>query len=392
MLPVDNVNQFAARLSAITINVICITYYNILPIVLGGAADTRGLQESELGFAASAFMGGLAVINFGGFLWLRRYNWRHLILVGNLLATASFVVPIFHFSFATWLFCNLLAGMATGVSYGVTIASLGDTKEPERNFALAYAGQTFLSAILIFLLPRLRVGLDIFEIGQSIVAILMASAVVLVIFMPRRGAKSGDVTNLTAKQRSALPRTALFLALGVLLVNVMAEGAVWAFLERIAVGGGFDTTFAATVISISFFAAGAGSIIAAIIGTRFGRGKPFVVAVAMSITSVWLLWLSGAPGVYVLGVLLFAAAWNLGSPYRMALATSADVSGRYSTFVPATQTLGAALGPALGGLLVFNGSFAYVYIMSTTAWIITVVLFFAANKRLRAYHSVTDQH
>ncbi len=382
---VNNVNQFAARLSAITINVICITYYNILPIVLGGAADTRGLAESELGFAASAFMGGLALINFGGFLWLRQFNWKHLILAGNLLATASFVVPVFHFSFTTWLFCNLLAGLATGVSYGVSIASLGDTKEPERNFALAYAGQTFLSAILIFLLPRLQVGLDIFEIGQSIVAVLMASAMLLVFFVPRRGGKTGDIRSLTPEQRSALPRTALFMALGVLLLNVMAEGAIWAFLERIAVGGGFDTKFAATVIAISFFAAGAGSIFAAIIGTRFGRTKPFVVAVATSITSVWLLWLGGAPGIYVLGVLLFAAAWNLGSPYRMALATSTDVSGRYSTFVPATQTLGAALGPALGGLLVLDGSFAYVYIMSTTAWIITVVLFVAAQKRLRIY-------
>lgn len=381
----QDVDRFSARLSAIAINVICITYYNIMAIVLGGAADSHGLQESDLGFAASAFMGGLALINFGGFIWLRRYNWKHLVLAGNLMAAVSFVVPVFYFSFGTWLLCNLLAGLGSGISYGVSIASLGDTREPERNFALAYAGQTFLSAILIFLLPRLHIGLDIFGTGQSIVAALMTACVVLIVFVPRQGSKSGELHDMTPGQRNGLPQVALWMALGVLFLNVMAEGAVWAFLERIAVSSGHDTKFAATVIAISFFAAGAGSIIAAVISTRFGRARPFAVAVAVSITSVWLLWLAEMPAMYIAGVLLFAAAWNLGSPYRMALATSSDVSGRFSTFVPATQTLGAAIGPALGGLLVLNGSFVYVYIMSTIAWLFTIVLFFAAQKRLRAY-------
>jgi len=80
---------------------------------------------------------------------------------------------------------------------------------------------------------------------------------------------------------------------------------------------------------------------------------------------------------------LFALAWNLGSPYRMALATRSDSSGRYSTFVPAMQTLGAALGPAIAGLLIVKGSFTSVYIMSTAAWLLTLVLFIAANKRMR---------
>ena len=58
-----DVNSPAARTAAVSLNVVCITYYNILPLVLGGAADTRGLDEGQLGFAAAAFMGGLALGN-----------------------------------------------------------------------------------------------------------------------------------------------------------------------------------------------------------------------------------------------------------------------------------------------------------------------------------------
>ena len=153
-----DVNHISSRIAAITLNVICITYYNIMPLVLGGAAESHGLPANQLGFAAAAFMGGLALINFCGFAWLRRYDWRVLVAVGNGIATLAFLVPIVSFSFAAWVACNLLAGAATGISYGVSIACLGDSKEPERNFALAYAGQTFLSAGLIFMLPRIQIN------------------------------------------------------------------------------------------------------------------------------------------------------------------------------------------------------------------------------------------
>ena len=378
-----DVNHITSRIAAIAINVICITYYNIMPLILGGAAESRGLVEDQLGFAAAAFMGGLAVINFLGFTWLRQFNWRWLVLCGSGLATIAFAAPIIYFSTSTWILCNFLAGAATGVSYGVSIACLGDTREPERNFALAYAAQTFLSAGLIFMLPRIDVGHDLFVVGQAITAALMAASIALILILPKHGVKSGVVATNKSSRTTALPQAVLIMALLVLMLNVMAEGAIWAFIERIAVSDGFTTSFAATAMAVSFFASGIGSIAAAVMGRRFGSMWPFVVAVTLSISSVWVLWVGGTESIFFAGVMLFALAWNLGSPYRMALATRADSSGRYSTFVPAMQTLGAALGPAIAGLLIVNGSFTPVYIMSTTAWLLTLVLFIAANKRMR---------
>lgn len=384
-----HVDNISARTAAISLNVVCISYYNILPLVLGGAADSRGLAEGQLGFAAAAFMGGLALINFTGFAWIRRYDWRLLVAGGNVAAALAFAVPIFAFNYPLWLMCNAFAGIATGVSYGVSIACLGDTREPERNFALAYAAQTFLSAGLIFALPRLRIATDLFATGQGITAGLMAASIAFILILPARGTKSGQVAKDASPSRGfALPQAALVMALFVLLLNVMAEGAIWAFIERIAVSGGLTTTFAASAMALSFFASGVGSIFAATIATRFGSAAPFVTAVSMSIASVWVLWISGGEAMFFAGVMLFALAWNLGSPYRMALATRSDTNGRFSTLVPAMQTLGAALGPAIAGLLVTDGSFVLVYVMSTTAWVMTLVLFFAAKRRLAAQSSV----
>ena len=68
-------------------------------------------------------------------------------------------------------------------------------------------------------------------------------------------------------------------------------------------------------------------------------------------------------------------------------ATSTDTTGRYTTFVPAMQALGATIGPALAGMLIVNGSFTYVYLMSILTWIVTIILFLAASKRLRQYRA-----
>jgi predicted MFS family arabinose efflux permease len=378
-----SVNSAAARFAAIATNVVCISYYNIMPLVLGGAADSHGIAEGQLGFAAAAFMGGLALINFTGFAWIRRFDWRLLVLGGNALAALAFLAPTAAFSYPTWVACNLLAGLSTGVSYGVSIASLGDTADPERNFALAYAAQTFVSAGMIFALPRLPLGFDLFTLGQGAAAAMMLAGLLPAFLLPRQGTKGGHAPAANSR-RVVMPRAALTMALFVLLLNVMAEGAIWAFVERIAVSGNLTTEFAATVMAFSFFASGAGSIIAATIATRFGSIKPFIAAVCMSIASVWVLWLGKGQAMFFAGIMLFALAWNLGSPYRMALATRADASGRFATFVPAMQTLGAALGPAAAGLLVINGSFVLVYAMCTVAWLATIVLFLDASKRIRS--------
>ncbi len=386
MKPSTSVNQLQTRLAAASLNVICILYYNILALVIGSAADDRGLTADQLGVAASSFLLGLTLINFSGALWLRRYNWRWLVAIGNLTAAAAFLLPVFWFSFSTWLLSNLLAGLATGLCYGVSLACLGDGDEPEKNFGLAYLGQTILSAGVIFLLPRVSTSMDIFALGHWIVAALSCFGVALVWLIPPRSEKFATRAAVSpiAFTKSTPAHTALILALGVLVVNVIAEGAVWTFLERIIVNAGFDTLFAANLISASFLTAGLGSLIAVVLGKRLGRTKPFVVAVAASIVSVVLLWTGTASATFIVAVLLFAGAWNLGSPYRMALAMAADSSGRFSTLVPAMQTLGAALGPAIAGLLIANGSFSPVYLMAIALWIATVFMFIRASKLLKA--------
>jgi MFS family permease len=385
-----DVDALSARLSAAALNVCCINYFNLMPIILGSAAVERGLGSSKVGFLAAAFMAGLTLANLLGPYWLRRFSWKKIILLGNISAAVAFSAPVFFDSYPNWLACNFLAGIFTGLSYGVSVALMGDSREPERNFSFAWIGQTLVAATLIFVLPRVTTVLATFELSQIVVALMMMLSLLCVIWIPTCGSKSSPVATSNLPITVPLPRMALILALAVLLLNVAAEGSLWAFLEQIAGSKGISSRDASTAISASFFAAGVGSIIAALIGTRYGRMLPFLIAVISSILAAFMLWLSHSPTMYFAAVLLYAAAWNLGGPYRMGLAAKADVSGRFTTLIPAMQTLGAAIGPALAGLLIIDSNFTRVYVMCIMLWLITILLYVVADNRLNHHWSASQ--
>ena len=66
----------------------------------------------------------------------------------------------------------------------------------------------------------------------------------------------------------------------------------------------------------------------------------------------------------------------------MALAADADRSGRFSTLIPAMQTLGAAAGPSIAGLLVVADSFTPLFVFASVLWVLTAVLFTRAASLL----------
>ena len=52
----------------------------------------------------------------------------------------------------------------------------------------------------------------------------------------------------------------------------------------------------------------------------------------------------------------------------MGLVAELDTSGRFTPLIAGTQTLGSCVGPVVAGLLVFNGSYLYVYLLASILW------------------------
>jgi len=364
-------------------------FYALMPIILGNAADSRNLSEQEIGFLASFFMGGQTIGFFSGVFWIRRYNWRVLILGAGVVMMLGFFFASISANYVLLSVGLSIAGIASAIGYGITIACLGDTDEPDRWYAWAWFAQAVVGASLAYLLPRLSfVGHD-FDASMRFMIGVIIVLMPLVLLIPGKGIKDGRTKN-DAGQRLAAPHGALLLGLLVIVLVFVAESGLWAFLDRIAVAGGFDREFAGTAIAASFIGAACGSFIAGVIGARFGRLIPMSISIFASIAAAILFYFSRDPISFLTAAVIYGIAWNLGAPYRMALVAEADVSGRYSTLIPGMQAIGSVIGPGLAGMLVIGGSFFYVYLLASIAWLVALMLFILAHRALGVFNTSSN--
>jgi len=375
------INSTKTKFAAAAITVAYTLFYALMPIILGNAADSRDLGEREIGFLASTYMIGQTLGYFSGVFWIRRFPWR-LLLVGSGTAFSScfFAASVLpgHMSLAICLF---ISGIAAAVGYGVTIACIGDSDEPDRWYAWAWFMQAIVGTGLSYLMPRLGViGQDL-DASMRLTAVIVLLLMPLAISLPNRGVKSGALTGSSSGPVSRV-HLALVIGMAVIVLVFVAESGLWSFFDRIVVAAGHDREFSGLVVALSFVGAAAGSSLAGVLGIRLGRLLPMAVSILASIGSAVLLYLSGDRFSLLLAAFVYGAAWNIGAPYRMALVAESDISGRFVTMIPGMQALGSVIGPALAGILVIDGSFALVYIMASVAWTLALAFFFIANKFL----------
>ena len=346
-------------------------YYSSMPVILGRAAESRGLVEQELGFLGGAFAGGVTVTSFLCIWFIRKVSWRLLVMFGGVMASASFVMPVFISGFYPLIVCHISAGIFCGLGYSVAIACLGDTANPTRNYAFCFVIQTLVGMNVSYFLPRLTAAETGFDVALCLLAGLALASVFIGMLLPTKGRQRDTAHQMTT---ASIPVYVL-LSLLVILLIYAGDGAVWAFVERIAINNGLTVEIASVAVGGSLFAGAVGSLMAGIIGTRFGYLMPMLMSVVVSIASVIVLQFYTDPMSFTLAIILNGWAWNFGSGYRMGLVAELDTSGRFTPLITGMQLLGSTVGTLLAGLLVVNGSFHWVFVFASVLWTTALLLF-----------------
>jgi len=385
------INSFKTQSAAVLIGTCLVFFYVIMPLVLGAAAESRQIDDRQLGFIAGAFMLGMFFVTASGVFWIRRFKWRRTLRICALTAATCYTIPIFNADYLVLLAAMTVCGIACGAGYSITIACLGDTRMPERGFGMTWGMQNALGVIMSLTLPRITDASNALPVALALLATLTLIALLLIPSMPDRGVKGlgGRERKNTASQSKMLPVVAV--GLMVIFLVFLAESSIWAYLERIALSNGLNREMAGTAIAASLFVATCSSFIAAAIGNRLGRMIPMTIAIVASIFSVFLFHNGSGTVMFFVAIMIYGAAWNFGAPYRMALVAEADVEGRYVPAITSVQTLGSAIGPTMAGLVVSQGSYQWVYLVAVAAWGVALALFYWANRqfnRYRNYHAL----
>jgi MFS family permease len=345
----------------------------LMPMIVGGLIDTYGFSEQEAANIAALEGMGLVVSSVLAALWIRKVSWVGALVAAFLAYAALNAVSANLAGYAPLLVARFLTGLAGGSLFAVSVAALGDNREPDRAFGLAQAVQGVLMlgafSAAPWLLGSWGVGALYYLLGGA--ALLMLATAW---WFPARGrVRAPSVAGAGQGARHTGLIWLGLIASVIFFVNVFG---FWAFVERIGQEAKLPAETIGLALGLSQVVAIAGALAAAWASDRFGRYWPLLIVLVGQCWALLAVLGDFSPAAYFLSTGAFQALFIVGVSYQMGAIARLDVRGRFLVMMTAAQGLGSAIGPALAASLIGAGNdYDGVMRMAALACFVSTLLF-----------------
>ena len=359
-------------LAGLVVSAIGALFYNVLPLALGVAQDARDLSDQAVGLLGSAFFVGFTITTISAFFWIRICSWRSVTAIAVVIAVAALLLMAAADGYAATLAATAIAGGAFSAVYAVGTTLLGDTSKPARWYGAKIAAEAAVGAAMLLLLPKLVsiwgfTGLVGGIAGAAVLLSLLAWG------MPKYGA-AAPVDELQSTTLKTSPSVAIWFALLGVLTFMAAGTMAWAFLERLANDAGYSTLAIGNVLSASLVFAVLGSLVAAVVESRFGLSRPMVFACLCLAVAATLLAQSSSLTAYAAGAFALTFAFGMGIPYTVTIAANLDSDGRYVVLTVPAIGLANIVAPATAGLIAASSGYGGVMYVGGATSLVALAL------------------
>jgi MFS family permease len=150
--------QRVVLITACIIGTAGVIIFALLPLLLGTAADAFGLDDAQVGFLGSAYVGGNTLVAALSFYWITRFDWRHVFVVGLSLLVCGLLTAVALPSYNGALTGLAIAGLGSGFMYALSVAIVSEMRDADRKFGIKMVPEQSISAVLLFLLPALVIA------------------------------------------------------------------------------------------------------------------------------------------------------------------------------------------------------------------------------------------
>ncbi|WP_267094398.1 MFS transporter [Xanthomonas sacchari] len=338
-----------------SIGAIALLILGVQPIVLGALVEQHLITLPGVGVVA---MGEIIALGIGVALGdaLLPVSWqRTTAVVAALLAAALNLATVQAQGDAAFVALRAAAGLAEGLLVWVATVSIVRAATPDRVTAVfmvlqALAQIALAAALALWVLPAAGWKGGFVAMAATCLLVLPLAAALSVPASLAPVADAQCAATATARLRWSLATLAPLL---VAFLQMSAIGALWAYLEPLALRAGLDAHAAQLQTSWVLGMQIVGGL-AAIYWVR-----RLSVTATLTLGSVALCLVAAAmyrvPGNAALGFaavcVAFGFAWMFLMPFHVGLALRADAQGRVAVLVPAAQLIGSACGPLLASLL-----------------------------------------
>jgi predicted MFS family arabinose efflux permease len=322
-----------------------------LPLWVGATVEGLGASERAVALVASIELGCLALASLVAAPRLARASRRALALAGLLVLALGNAGAALAASLATLVLARALAGVGAGVAMAAVNATAAGAAVPERTYALVFVLGGAGCAVLMLAMPLWS---EPYGTAGAFGVLLAATLVVapLAAWMPPHPPLAGE------SRPDGLPRgPAVAAALAASLLVTVGLDALWPFAERIGRHTGLTAGAIGAILASTALVVLAVAAFASWLGVRAGRLAPLCAGFTIFAAAAVALGHARSPAVFVPAVLLVGAGFFFSQPFMMGTIATLDRRGRVNAAAGAMMTVGAAIGPAVGGLLATDGDY-----------------------------------
>lgn len=334
-----------------------------MPVIAAALVNVLGASERDVGLFSTV---QLITLSCGCLLstFLPRGRFQRFGIIALAVMILCDLLCLTQPEWTIFLVLRGISGAAGGVAVSQATAAMARTRNAERSFGLFLALQTILSIVCVYAMPPLITGFG-FAAAYAVMLAFNILAMGLVVTCLRPISADEEHQAMPGNDRAGWLRS------GGLLISILCfftgVGALWTFLALLGQGIGLDASHVALVLSISKLVAFAASFLPGIIGSRFGRIAPIVVAAAILIAAVQVYAIAGNFAVFVVATAMFSFGWYVIYPFQLGALGQVDHDGRPMLAAAALTGAGLGLGPAL--TVLGPGGAAGIYLIATLAFL-----------------------
>ncbi len=332
--------------AGLTLGSVALLILGLQPLLLGELVARHDVSLQGVGLVA---MGEIIALGLGVILGNAALSAGRLpeitVATAGLLAVIDLVTMRLHGDTA-FILVRAVAGLVEGVLVWVTTSVIVRTEAPDRVAAIYLVTQTLSQAGVAALLASTVIPASGWAGGFAALAVLSAALIALA------PALRPGLPKLAAQGSGLPPATAATaITFTVIVAQMAAIGALWAYLDPLGRGAGLSGTQVGVLISAVLLLQVLGGSTAALVVRRLSARPVLIGASVMQ--GILCLSLHTAPSTAVFCVLcgVFGFVWMFLMPFQVRLAFDADATGRVAVLVPALQLLGVAFGPLLASIL-----------------------------------------
>jgi predicted MFS family arabinose efflux permease len=324
----------------------CLAYLScwLQPFIVSAVIARTGASPPQAGGVLTIEFVALAAASYYSGRRVRAVLRRRVLLAGVAIALVGTAASVPANTYLTLLSARLLTGIGEGCVLMVSMAGIGSLPNPPRMYA-ASALVTNVSGVLL--------GFVMQTIGEHrhglylVFPLLLATQVILLpLLLLTPGSECSPTVN-SPRVRGGMRLAAL---LGLVMLIVGTTNAVWAFYFQIGAAAGLNEQFLVGSIEYGLIAGSLGSLIASVIGDRFGRLLPLIIALAAQAGAIMLMSQGFAPAAFKIASAMYLLCSAFCMPFFLSFG-AAERSGHASADVGATYVLASAASPFVGGIL-----------------------------------------